>query len=166
MTPWDKGRVIAELTVHGVARAAVACVARAPELSLEGVDGGDDAGVAATAAALGGAAALFGVVPPVRLSGDGWVDADPATGEALYPPEYVPTGEAGTGAGEARGASAAAGREHEPAAGPPHDGGESGGSDAAGSAGGEPATESATESTTESRPSPGPSPRSSPRVNG
>jgi hypothetical protein len=97
MTPWDAGRVVAELTVHVATRAAVAHVVAAPELSLDGAAEMGDAGVAATAAALGAAAALFGAVPPVRVDGDGWVDADPATGDALFPPEYAVSGGVGDG---------------------------------------------------------------------
>jgi hypothetical protein len=89
LRPWDDGRLVAELTVHGTTRAAVARVVAAPEVGQAGPAGAGDAGVAAGAAALSAAAALFGAVPPVRPGGDGWVDADPERGEALHPPEHV-----------------------------------------------------------------------------
>jgi hypothetical protein len=103
-----------------------------PELSFEGADADDggDAGMAATAAAWGAAAALFGAVPPVRPLGDGWVDADPATGEALHPPEYAVRGDPGAGASDAPFPAQGPGRSHEPVDTPASDGGGSGGSDA------------------------------------
>jgi hypothetical protein len=116
LRPWDDGRLVAELTVRGTTRAAVARVVGAPELAEDGPAGAGDAGAAATAAALGAAAALFGAVPPVRIRGDGWVDADPDSGEALHPPEHAaapPDGTAevatdeGTPAPSADGADAA-----------------------------------------------------------
>jgi hypothetical protein len=111
LRPWDDGRLVAELTVHGTTRAAVARPVAAPELAGDGPEGGADAGGAATAAAWGAAAALFGAVPPVRLRGDGWVDADPESGEALHPPEHAaaPGPDAGAAAGDAPDAPASGG---------------------------------------------------------
>lgn len=124
LTPWDDSRLIAELTVHGTARAAVARVASAPELLLEGDDGGGDAGAAATAAALTAAAALFGAAPPIRVRGDGWVDADPGTGEALYPPAYAVAGATEVASGPT--ASDGPPEPDVPSAGPSGDGGAAG----------------------------------------
>lgn len=86
LRPWGEDRLIAELTVRGASRAAVVHVAALPglgELELH-----LDAGAAATGAALSSVARMFGAVVPVRTVGDGWVDADPETGEALHPPEH------------------------------------------------------------------------------
>lgn len=99
LRPWGEDRLIAELTVRGASRATVVRVAALP--GLGDADAHLDAGAAATGAAMSSAARLFGVRLPVRTVGDGWVDADPETGEALHPPEHAadtPTTTAG-GAG-------------------------------------------------------------------
>jgi hypothetical protein len=124
LRPWGEDRLIAELTVRGASRATVVRVAPLPGLG----DGEAhlDAGAAATGAAMSSAARLFGVLVPVRTIGDGWVDADPDTGEALHPPEHgaeAPSarpGAARDGATSDRGAAAeAAPAETEPVAAKP-----------------------------------------------
>lgn len=86
LRPWGDDRLIAELTVRGASRATVVRVAALP--GLGDAEAHLDAGAAATGAAMSSAARLFGVRLPVRTVGDGWVDADPETGEALHPPEH------------------------------------------------------------------------------
>lgn len=86
LRPWGEDRLIAELTVRGASRATVVRVADLP--GLGDAEAHLDAGAAATGAAMSSAARLFGVGVPVRTIGDGWVDADPETGEALHPPEH------------------------------------------------------------------------------
>lgn len=115
LRPWGEDRLIAELTVRGASRATVVRVAPLP-----GLGGGEahlDAGAAATGAAMASAARLFGMVVPVRTLGDGWVDADPETGEALHPPEHevdassaTAAASAGPSAGTSAGASPVADR--------------------------------------------------------
>ncbi|MDR9391556.1 MAG: hypothetical protein RI554_05960 [Trueperaceae bacterium] len=78
--PWGDGALAAELRVGDVTRSAVVAVRGRPGLA-------EDRGEAATGAAWTAAAAGFGVRVPVTVVGDAWVDADPATGEPLYPPE-------------------------------------------------------------------------------
>lgn len=82
---WTASSLIADLTVRGVSRAAVAQVLDRPGI------GADDTVVAAsetvTGAALTAAAALFGATLPTRGADDDWVDADPESGAALHPPQ-------------------------------------------------------------------------------
>lgn len=84
LAAWGEGGLIAELTVAGATRAAAI---RTP-VAGRGSDGTTPPPDAAEAgaAAVSAAAAAFAMLPPVVLLSDGWVDADPETGEALHLP--------------------------------------------------------------------------------
>ncbi len=90
---WGEDALIAELAFLGVDGATVsrAVVSRALKLpALAGADGSGSlsAADATTGAAWTAAAAAFGATVPIEVLDDGWVDADPESGEGLHPPEH------------------------------------------------------------------------------
>lgn len=110
---WGSDGLIAEATIHGVARAAAVRVA-----ALAGLDADDrpiDAGEAATGAAWSAACAAFGMRAGVAARDDGWVDVDGERGEPLFRPDAV--GVADGGSDGAGGPPRIAGEESLPAAG-------------------------------------------------
>ena len=111
LTAWGEDALIAQLTVPGPREAATsgvpapavsrAAVCRALKLpALSGPDGGGSvsAADAVTGAAWTAAAEAFGVALPVVVLDDGWVDADPESGEGLHLPEHAAPPDAGAGA--------------------------------------------------------------------
>ncbi|MDZ7707146.1 MAG: hypothetical protein U5J97_04485 [Trueperaceae bacterium] len=90
---WGDDALIAELAFLGASGASVsrAVVSRALKLpALAGADGvgSVSAADATTGAAWTAAAAAFGATVPIEVLDDGWVDADPESGEGLHPPEH------------------------------------------------------------------------------
>lgn len=106
---WGEDALIAELSFLSATGAPVARAAISRALKLPALAGADGAGSvsaadATTGAAWTAAAAVFGAAVPVDVLDDGWVDADPDSGEALHPPEHqaAATPEAVPGAREMR----------------------------------------------------------------
>lgn len=88
LAPWSDGGIVAELTIAGATRAAAVGIRPAPTADAAG--GWIDVAAGAGEAAFAAAAAGFGMLPPVEGSDDGWVDADPDTGEPLFVPATRP----------------------------------------------------------------------------
>lgn len=110
LSAWGADGLIAELTIGPVCRAAACKLAPAAEEAEDRPEG----------RAVAAAAAWFGIVSGVRVHDDGWVDADPESGEALYLPGHVlaqvPSGEAATARPPPGSSDASAASTSEPAA--------------------------------------------------
>ncbi|MDZ7800170.1 MAG: hypothetical protein U5K81_05175 [Trueperaceae bacterium] len=89
LRPWGADGLIAELAIGGATRAAArkAPPGRRTHAGAAAPEAGWDADRLA-ASAFAAAAGAFGIETGIRLQDDGWVDADPDTGEPLYLPEH------------------------------------------------------------------------------
>lgn len=90
---WGEDALIAELAFLGVgsatvSRAVISCALKLPALAGTDGAGSVSAADATTGAAWTAAAAAFGARVPIEVLDDGWVDADPDSGEGLHPPEH------------------------------------------------------------------------------
>jgi len=113
LAAWGQDALIAQLTLAGADQPAAASGAAASRaavcraLTLPALSGPEGAGSvsaadAVTGAAWTAAAGTFGVTVPVVLLDDGWVDADPESGEGLHLPEHAAAPQAEGGAGARR----------------------------------------------------------------
>lgn len=120
LTAWGEDALVAELALSGahevagshgpVARAVVSRALKLPALAGPDGAGSVSAADAVTGAAWTAAAAAFGVTLPVVVLDDGWVDADPESGEGLHLPEHAASPETEAGAQRATHDRAAASR--------------------------------------------------------